>query len=1164
MPSKLINLISKYLKDSPQIQSIDDEQDFVTSNLQSLALQIVTAYNNNPSKIALAFPSLYDVQLFSDYLLDFLPSEKVAIYPKDEILRLGNTSSSKEMARERLRTLYRIRNSENIIVLFNSAASLSPIDSPELFDDVAFDIEVGEVIDRDELVSKLSNEGYNRVNWVNSGFEYAVRGTILDVFSPSYDLPIRIELDDDKIDSIRLFSPLTLKSETQLTKATILPASERPVNQETAIKAKELMLKDLKSIKDSNLKLEIDEKIKDIEISSENTIKSGIVLDADESLFPYYDVKKGTIINYLKQYKIFMVSPKQFYQSQNSFKEDEISYFADNKTKGLSLPLESIYELPSVANREAHYKKIELNSLESNDGICEIPVTNSNLNQSGILLEDAKRLSLKTYACLDDKTIPTYINYLNESSYPYSMDSSIENGVTILSSSLTKGFRIKDKAEFLSSAEIFGVALKKSRFLTRYKDFKPIKKYSDLVKGDYVVEEKNGIGIFEGIQQYKGLDYITIEYADQATLMVPIKNFNNIRKYAGSEANRPSLDTIGGATWARKKAKIKSRMTFLADKLLNIYSERERIKGIAYKSDPVEEGNFAKDFPYPLTLSQNKAWSDISADMEKPHPMDRLIAGDVGFGKTELAFKAIFKAVMNGYQAALLCPTTVLSRQHFEVAKQRFKDTGVRIGILNRFNSSKEEKQTLEDLSAGKIDLVIGTHRLLSQDVKFKELGLLVVDEEQKFGVAQKERIKEIAKNLDVLSLSATPIPRTLQMSLLTIRPMSILEDAPQNRLPVKTYVCQENDGLIKEVISRELARDGQVYFLHNRIDTIYSVAGKLKKMFPNITVGVAHGSMDANQIADVMNDFYDKKIEILVSTSIIESGLDVPNVNTIIVEDSQNFGLAQLYQIKGRVGRSNRLAYAYLLYRDYDRISDEGRKRLKALKDFTELGSGYKIAQQDLAIRGSGNILGSEQAGFVDSLGYETYTKLLKEVIEQKRANEKGIKLAQKKPTKFNLSFTLDAHIPTDYASSTDRVNLYREIQDCTEENELNDLIKTIRDSYGPYPLEVRNLFKKRLIEITLNNDELFIGFEELMESFKLTLTEAFSNVKNVKEKLEMYLSPIRDSIKEIRFIDRHFILGLRRTSSYLDDLFYLVRVLSNIFDGHNRPTKLIDDEED
>lgn len=372
------------------------------------------------------------------------------------------------------------------------------------------------------------------------------------------------------------------------------------------------------------------------------------------------------------------------------------------------------------------------------------------------------------------------------------------------------------------------------------------------------------------------------------------------------------------------------------------------------------------------------------------------------------------------------------------------------------------------------------------------------------------------------------------------------------------------NDGLIKEVISRELARDGQVYFLHNRIDTIYSVAGKLKKMFPNITVGVAHGSMDANQIADVMNDFYDKKIEILVSTSIIESGLDVPNVNTIIVEDSQNFGLAQLYQIKGRVGRSNRLAYAYLLYRDYDRISDEGRKRLKALKDFTELGSGYKIAQQDLAIRGSGNILGSEQAGFVDSLGYETYTKLLKEVIEQKRANEKGIKLAQKKPTKFNLSFTLDAHIPTDYASSTDRVNLYREIQDCTEESELNDLIKTIRDSYGPYPLEVRNLFKKRLIEITLNNDELFIGFEELMESFKLTLTEAFSNVKNVKEKLEMYLSPIRDSIKEIRFIDRHFILGLRRTSSYLDDLFYLVRVLSNIFDGHNRPTKLIDDEED
>lgn len=1139
--NELIDLLSSFIKDTSQVSSIDRGVDFTSSSLQSLALQLVVSQAKNPSKIAIALPTLYDLQLMSDYLSDFFDSEKIAIYPKDEILRLGNLGSSKEMNRERLKTLFRIQNEESLIVLYNATSSLTPIASPNSFEESTFKIEIGNDIDRDELLDKLAKCGYSKVGWVNNGLEYATRGSIIDIFSPAYQLPLRIELDDDKIISIRLFSPMTTRSETSLDSAIILPGSERPIGKGIALEGQKKILDDLKNIK-FKTDYERDEKLRELQSITDSVINTGILSDSSEELYPYYDVEKGTIVDYLKGYKIFMVLPKSYYQAQNNYKEDEISYFASGREEGIFLPLESLYANPADCNVNASFINVDLNVLEADDGIGEVPVSNSTLNQSAILIDEAKKLNLKVYACIDEKTEPSYLAYLKDCSISYTDYPNGAGQVTLIHSPLIKGFRIKGKADFLSSTEIYGVALRKSRFLTRYKEFKPIKKYSDLTIGDYVVEEKNGIGIYRGIQQYKGLDRIVLEYAEHATLLIPIQNFTSIRKYSGSEAAHPSLDKIGGSTWARKKAKIKSRMTFLADKLLDIYAERERIQGIAYSTDLKAEEKFAKQFPYPLTSSQQKAWADISSDMEKTSPMDRLIAGDVGFGKTELAFKAMFKAVINGYQAALLCPTTILSRQHYEVAKERFEDFGIKIGILNRFNSSKEEKKTLSDLAEGKIDIIIGTHRLLSQDVKFKELGLLVVDEEQKFGVAQKERIKDMTHRLDVLSLSATPIPRTLQMSLLTIRPMSTLDDAPSNRLPVKTYVCKESEGLIKEVIARELARNGQVYFLHNRIDTIYSTAGKIKKLFPIVTVGVAHGAMDAAQIADVMNDFYDKKIEILVSTSIIESGLDVTNCNTILVEDAQNFGLSQLYQIKGRVGRSNRLAYAYLLYSNYDKITDDGRKRLKAIKDFAELGAGYKIAQQDLAIRGSGNILGSEQAGFVDTLGYEAYTKLLKEVIEQKRASLKGVKLAEKHPTRFNLTFSLEAHIPSEYANATDRINLYRELEDCTQTNEVYEFMNRVRDTFGPYPREVKNLFKKRLIEIGMEREATFLNFEELMEGYKLTMSETFSSVKNVKEKMEKNLSIIVDSIREIRFSNRHFIIILKRTPNYIDDLFYLV----------------------
>lgn len=1154
---KWTSYILSFLEGSGEVQRLEEGKDFVSSSLHSLALQVAKAYRDKPFKLALGFPTLYDLQSFSDALSDFLESEDVALYPEDEILRLGKTSSSKEMARERLRTLFRIRRGDDAILLFNAAASLSSISAPDVFFQEVFELKKGQIVDRDELIRKLTKRGYARTDWVKGAFEFAVRGSIVDFFSPAYDLPVRVELCDETIASIRLFSPMTALSERGIDEATVLPAGERLVSEADALAGREAMTRALSTLPESMKRLDRDEKKREVESVAQSVLETGILPEQERSLFPFFPLKKGTILDYLKGFLIYAVSPSSFLKHQESFKGEEEAYYRESAEKGLSLFGEGIYEAPSKVDRRTSFHAIEIDALQSRDGIEEILSSNASMNESGVLIDEAKRARVRLFACLDEKSVSTYESYLRQTSYSYGEDPSEEREVTILPFSLTKGFRI-GKNEFLSSLEIFGAALKRSRFLTRYKDFKPVKKYSDLKVGDYVVEEKNGIGIFQGTQTYKGLDYLSILYAGKATLLVPIQNFPAIRRYAGSEAAKPALDAIGGATWARRKAKIKSRMAFLADRLLDIYAEREKSPGIAFRSDPAEEEAFAQNFPYPLTESQVKAWAEIQEDMESPHPMDRLVAGDVGFGKTELAFKAIFKAAMNGYQSALLCPTTVLSRQHFEVAKERFKGFGVRIGLLNRFNGSKEEKKTLQDLSEGNLDLVVGTHRLLSTDVRFKDLGLLVVDEEQKFGVAQKERIKEIARSVDVLSLSATPIPRTLQMSLLSIRPMSTLEEAPQNRLPVKTYVCPENDGLIKEVIERELARNGQVYFLHNRIETIYSVAGKLKKMFPEVSIGVAHGRMESGQIADVMNDFYDGAVKILVSTSIIESGLDVPNVNTILVENAQNFGLAQLYQIKGRVGRSSRLAYAYLFYPDYDRLSDEGRKRLKAIREFTELGSGYRIAEQDLAIRGSGNILGSEQAGFVDSLGYETYTKLLKEVIEQKRASEKGMSLSVKKPTRFTLSFSLDAHIPDGYASASDRINLYRELQDATREEEVIALMKKVKDSFGPYPKEVENLFRKRIVEIDLDEGELFSSFEELMEEFRLTTSTSFSDVKDVKEKMEKDLSPIASSLKDIRFAGRRFSLSLRRTPDSLSELFFLVRSLLSIQDGKSRSLDL------
>ena len=624
--------------------------------------------------------------------------------------------------------------------------------------------------------------------------------------------------------------------------------------------------------------------------------------------------------------------------------------------------------------------------------------------------------------------------------------------------------KIDVKEVILTAYELFGeVNVYKTKYF-RFKDAKTLRNFQELNVGDYVVHDSYGIGQYLGIKtlDVKGYhkDYLYVAYAGDDTLYIPVEQFKMIRKYASADGKVPMIHALGSSKWTKAKQKAKNKIDDIADRLIELYAKRMSSPGFAFSKDNELQIDFENQFGYALTTDQQRSVDEIKLDMEKPQPMDRLLCGDVGFGKTEVALRGAFKAILDHKQVAFLCPTTILSMQHFKTATERFKNFPVEIALLNRFTSSKEKKRILKEVKEGKIDLLIGTHRILSKDVAFNDLGLLVIDEEQRFGVKQKEKIKEYRETIDVLSLSATPIPRTLQMSLMGIRGLSKIDTPPKNRLPVQTYVVEKNNTLIKQVIERELARDGQVFYLYNRTDQIANVAYKISSTVPNAKVAIGHGQMDKNELEDVMLRFMNKEFNVLICTTIIETGIDIPNANTMIVEDADKFGLAQLYQIRGRVGRSERGAYAYLLYKKDKSIQDDALKRLKAIKEFTELGSGYKIAMRDLSIRGSGDILGGKQAGFIDDIGFEMYMKILQDAINVRMHKDEKPEEEVK-----NLNVSVDGYIPDDYVESDyEKLELYQRLD---KAKTMNSLKAEFDDYYGNLPEAILTLIEKRKLEI-------------------------------------------------------------------------------------------------
>lgn len=1097
-------------------------------NLETLALCVAKKFRKEKTQIRIVFPSLYECQLFSKVLQDFIESEYIYYFLFDEVVRVDFMGVSKELHYERLRSLDGLYKDNPGIYIINYVALTRPVIDKNAFLNKTVKLIKGKDYARSFLINSFVELGYRRVSMVEHPGDFSVRGMIVDFYSSIALCPTRLEFDGNELIDIREFDIVKELSFNSLETAEIQVTHELIYDKEDTNDIISRLRTSLTSIKEYDESyLRIKAKIEAMENNE------------DDYSVPFYHHRYfkefRSILSYIDL--IYLYNEEEIKTKIHNYIAANDEFFNEQRNGKVALEKDGLIIDFSNLGKTAQTLNIHESS---NHVIKDIPYTFDSFYSFPILVLSILEDGYKVYIAQSLDKAKTLKEQLFKDGIDYSDYPIEDKSVVFIDMSLSKGFLDEEnRIIFLGYKEIYGLNKTSSRFLTRYKDVKTIKHYDELVAGDYVVFDRHGIGKYVGVVDKNGMDMLLVYYRNNAKLYIPLMNFGMLKKYSGREGYVPQLDTLGGATWARRKAKIQSKLTFLTDQLLDISRKRKALQGYSFMGDEEKEKAFANAFPFDLTESQIKSLNEIFFDMSSKQPMDRLLAGDVGFGKTELALRASYRAILASKQVVFLCPTTLLAKQHYEVAIQRFKGFDVKIACFSRLVSKKEQMENIEKIKSGELNLIIGTHRLLSDDIKFKDLGLLIVDEEQRFGVAQKEKIKQVAGLIDILTLSATPIPRTLQMSLLGIRELSRITEPPQNRLPIKTYVTAYSDGLLKEAINLELGRKGQVYYLHNRVQTIYSKAKELQNMFKDARIGIAHGQMSVIDENDVMNEFYDGNIDILVCTTIIETGLDIPNVNTIIIEDAHKYGLAQLYQIKGRVGRSDRLAYAYLFYNANKDMTEDAYKRLKSIKDFTELGSGYKIASQDLNIRGAGDILGAEQAGFMDSIGYATYQELLNEVIKNKNEVENAV--TKKNQHEYMLSFNLDCCIPHEYADEQNRIRIYRELLSITDHKEIDKFAIRLRDVYGQYPVEVYNLLCKREIEIYLNSDfveEFIEGIDYYIINFTTLLFEKGIAIKDIYDIAEPLETCLQVSLKH-----NCLVLRLRKTSDYLEHLLYITK---------------------
>ena len=1126
---------------------------FVVDDNNGISLLIASNYKANKGSYLVVASNLFKAQKIYSSLVSFLSKDDVLLFPSDELIRAETIAQSKEMSAHRLYVLDEILKRKNVIVVANLSSALRFLPSPRLFKDSTFELKVGAHYNIQDIKKKLVADGYSLVNKIDQSLQFAVRGDVLDIFSVNNDYPVRIEFFDDEVESIRYFDITKQTSIESLDKVTILPASDILLTEEEKVKGSEKLYAVLEKEQDI-LSYTDFEKIRDTVDDLAFKLGEGSI---DESLYKYYGFlteNHYSIFDYCQSFTKAFVDLPAIYSSHHILQNDSHMYLSELYENQKALPRLEIYQdLERIANIK---ESITTSSLIDSPEAVAFPIKNipyqaSKTNDAINIIQSYLSDNYQIVLALNNKEhIFTIEQVLDFHHLPYQLLDGFnlpkqgKIGISLIN--LPSGFALTDeKIAYLTSAELFNEKVRTARFDNRFKEATILRSYEELEPGDYVVHEYQGIGQFIALQtlEVEGVhkDYLKIAYWGNEFLYVPLAQFQLVRKYLGKEGMTPRLSHLHSKDWENTKKKVKARVNDLAERLMQLYVERSKVEGFAFQEDDEFQEAFENEFEYPLTRDQQRALDEIKKDMESSSPMDRLLCGDVGFGKTEVAFRAAFKAILSGKQVAILCPTTLLARQHYELALKRFANFDVNIAIFSRLVTTKEQKKFLEQVEEGKAHLIIGTHRLLSKNVHFKELGLLIIDEEQRFGVEQKERIKELKNNIDVLTLTATPIPRTLQISLIGVRSMSKIDTPPQDRMPIQTYVTPFKMDVVKELIERELGRNGQVFFLHNNIATLYNRVSVLQKMMPNVTFGVAHGKMDREDIEDVMMRFYDGQIDVLVSTSIIENGIDVPNANMIIVEDSENYGLSQLYQIKGRVGRSSRIAYAYLMYSEYKVLNEKAQKRLKALQDFTELGSGYKIAQRDLMIRGAGDILGPEQAGFIDSIGLDMYIKLLNEAVKEKMEGK-----VEEETVEINPTLNVDAYIPNSYAKEGDKIELYQDILHAPSIEDLLVIKEKTRDIYGRLPEEVEALFTKRNIDLLMRESKV-LKLEEKPKFVEILLGDDYINIKGIGNILFEALIPFLASVK-ISYANNVFKILLAKNKKWISDLENILKSLLEI----------------
>ncbi len=1144
----LQGLIEAFSKD-PDFQSVTrgvaaGMKEQLISGLSGSARQIMLAalHEETERPLLIVTHNMFSAQKMAEDLQEALSPDRVLLYPANELVAAEAAVSSPETLAQRIDVLTKCAQGFRgvVVVPYSGVRRLLP--SPHVMAEAQLTVSQDGTLSLDDFLMSMIMMGYERVERVENRGELSVRGGIVDFYPMTSSLAYRVELFDDEIDSIRTFDPADQRSIDKVRSVKITPAKEIIADQSrqdsAASEAAAMLERQLEKMTDRQAKLRLREEMgRELEMLRQGTYFPE-VYKYISLLYP----ERCHLYDYMAQDTLLIMDePARLLETSKQLERDESEWNLHLLQNGKNLP-----DLHLSVDNEAIMYRRPFQSLFMSIFLRQVPhIQPQNIlgfisrgmqdfhGQMNVLKSEMERWHKSGVQVVMLASSEERMERVRRVLYDYGIEEP-----TIVHGNLGSGFELPSiHLAVITEGEMFSQKQRKARKVSKGIDnAERIKSYTELKIGDYVVHQNHGIGKYMGIGtlEVSGIhrDYMHILYAGGDKLSVPIDQIDLIQKYVGSEDKEPKVYKLGGNEWTRVTNKVRSSVQDIADDLIKLYAERQSALGYGFEKDTQEQREFEEMFPYDETRDQLRAIEEIKKDMEQNRPMDRLLCGDVGYGKTEVAIRAAFKSAIEGKQVAVLVPTTILAQQHYETFRERFANYPLNIQVLSRFRSRKEQNETIKGVRQGTVDVVIGTHRLLSQDMVFKDLGLLIVDEEQRFGVTHKEKLKKLKTNVDVLTLTATPIPRTLHMSMLGVRDLSVIETPPENRFPVQTYVVEHSQTLTREAVERELARGGQVYYLYNRVQGIQEMAAQISMLVPEARVGIGHGQMSESELEKTILDFLDGEYDVLVSTSIIETGVDIPNVNTLIVHDADKMGLSQLYQLRGRVGRSNRIAYAYFTYQRDKVLTEVAEKRLQSIKEFTELGSGFKIAMRDLSIRGAGNLLGAEQHGFIASVGFDLYSQMLAEEIRKRKVTVLGEEDTSLKQGNTVIDLSIDAYLPSEYIyDSIQKIEIYKKVAAVSTFEDAVELEDELLDRFGELPEAVVNLLSVARLKVygkLYGLESMIRRGDDVSLNFHEGSTGAFDTAK---------LAKVGNSFERRVQFDRDAKASVRIKSKDLDD---------------------------